>query len=175
LGRRNKPEATRNSHENARKHAVKKKEEISELCQQFVESIGLVAQGEGLQRIAGRLFGFMVFEKGPFSFSELAELLQVSRGSISSSARTLQSLGIIERVGKPGDRQDYFQLAENPYAMLLEGSVRRAAKAKSTVEKTLKQVPAKSKDVKKRLSEYAAFYGSIEKHLYLAMKECERE
>lgn len=154
---------------------MKSEKELSELCQQFVESIGLVAQGEGLQRIAGRLFGLMVFEKGPFSFSELAELLQVSRGSISSSAKTLQSLGIIERVGKPGDRQDYFQLAENPYAMLLEGSARRAASAKKTIEKTTKQVPAKSKEVKKRLKDYAAFYGAIERQLYIAMKEMEQK
>lgn len=151
---------------------MKSEQELTELCQQFVESIGMVAQGEGLQRIAGRLFGLMVFEKGPFSFSQLAELLQVSRGSISSSAKTLQSLGIIERVGKPGDRQDYFQLAENPYTMLLEGSARRAASAKKTIEKTASQVSAKEKDVKIRLQQYAAFYGSIEKHMKLAIKEC---
>lgn len=168
------PEKQSENIKKTRKRTVQEKEKISELCQQFIESIGLVAQGDGLQRIAGRLFGLMVFEKGPFSFSELAELLQVSRGSISSSARTLQSLGIIERVGKAGDRQDYYQLAENPYSMLFEGSARRAAKAKATIEKAASQVPAEEKDVRRRLDEYAAFYGSIEKHMQLAMKEIER-
>lgn len=154
---------------------MKKDEKIlSELCQQFIESIGLVAQDEGLQRIAGRLFGLMVFQKGPFSFSELADLLQVSRGSISSSARTLQTLGIIERVGRAGDRQDYFQLAEQPYKMLLEGSVRRAAKARATVEKTAKQLPARHREIKKRLEAFADFYGSIETYLHMAMSQCER-
>ena len=49
------------------------------------------------------------------------------------------------------------------------------ASAKKTIEKTAKQVPAKSKDVEKRHKEYSEFYGAIERHLYLAMEECDEE
>ena len=90
--------------------------EFARIREQFIEQIGLVAQGEGMPRIAGRLMGLMVFDGKPRSFGELATELKVSRGSISTNARMLEERGIIERLGIAGDRQDYFPLAENAVA-----------------------------------------------------------
>ncbi|AGT08569.1 GbsR/MarR family transcriptional regulator [Paracoccus aminophilus] len=82
-------------------------------AQEFVEVMGMHFQSYRMPRIAGRLFGLLLIEGGPFSFSELAERLQVSRASISTNARTLQALGLIERVAKPGDRQDHYKIDAN--------------------------------------------------------------
>lgn len=142
--------------------------------QEFIESIGLVAQAEGLPRIAGRLFGLMVFDQGPLSFSELAEQLQVSRGSISSSARQLEELGVIRRSTKPGDRQDYFQLSDNPYMTLLNLAANRANRAKETIARTLEQIPTKEKSIKKRIGDYSAFYNTMQQSLADAAKRIAR-
>lgn len=101
--------------------------------EEFVERMGLIAEGDGLSRIAGRIMGLMIIDGGPLSFTELAEQLAVSRGSISTNTRFLEHLGVIERVARRGDRQDYFQLATAPYVRLLQGSVDRAMKALSIV------------------------------------------
>ena len=95
----------------------------SAAAKSFIESIGLSAQADGLPRIAGRMLGFFVLNGGPCSLSDLAARRQVSRGRISTNARILCGLGIIQRMSKTGDRQDYFQLASNPYSRLLEGYV----------------------------------------------------
>lgn len=144
---------------------------LTTIREEFIESIGLVAQAEGLPRIAGRLFGLMVFDQGPVSFSELAEQLQVSRGSISSSARQLEELGVIRRTTKAGNRQDYFQLADNPYLTLLNLAASRANRAKETIDRTLEQIPNKEKLIRKRVAEYATFYDTMQQNLADAAKK----
>jgi DNA-binding transcriptional regulator GbsR (MarR family) len=132
---------------------------MSEKLAEFIEGMGVIAQADGLPRIAGRLIAFMVIEEGPFSFSDLAIKLSVSRASISTNTRLLESMGIIDRVGKPGDRQDYFKLAEDPYVKLLHGLNFRMNKAKKLIENTKKDLPdGISKD---RLQALHAFYHAM--------------
>lgn len=129
---------------------------------EFVERMGVQAQGDGLPRIAGRLMGLMVLEEGPLAFGELAKRLQVSRGSISTNARLLEGMGILERVALPGERGDYFQLADDPYRALIEGARDRAAKGERATRSARDaldgEVPA---EVGERLDELARFYGAL--------------
>lgn len=80
----------------------------SKTCGDFVESMGLCWESEGLPRIAGRLFGFLILQSEPCSLDDLAAALGVSKASISTDSRRLEQLGLIARVGKPGDRRDYY-------------------------------------------------------------------
>jgi DNA-binding transcriptional regulator GbsR (MarR family) len=74
---------------------------IKKVRERFIEQLGLVLQGGGLPRIAGRLMGLMNFDGRPYSFGELAVELQISRDSISTNARILEQMGIIERMAEP--------------------------------------------------------------------------
>ena len=91
----------------------------------FIERMGLSAQGDGLPRIAGRILGYFIVHGGPTSLSALARELQVSRASISTNARMLRDLGVLEATAVPGDRQDYYQLAPRHYLRVLEGYIER--------------------------------------------------
>ncbi len=124
----------------------------------FIERMGLSSESEGLPRIAGRMWGFFIIHGGPCSFGELAERLQVSRGSISTNARILRDLGIIERVARPGDRQDYYQLTENPYHRLLEGYVERMRGTLSSVQQLQASLNSEWPDTCKRLDDMQRFY-----------------
>jgi DNA-binding transcriptional regulator GbsR (MarR family) len=128
---------------------------------QFVERVGLIAQADGLPRIAGRIMGLLVIYGGPFSFAELAKRLQVSRGSISTNSRLLENLGVIERVARPGDRQDYFQIRSEPYLELLKGSLGRLYKAREAVADTKRKLPDDWSDAQGRLADLDAFYSGL--------------
>jgi DNA-binding transcriptional regulator GbsR (MarR family) len=128
---------------------------------EFVERLGLVAQADGLPRIAGRIMGFLVIHGGPFSFAELAEQLQVSRGSISTNTRLLENLGVIERVTRPGDRQDYFQIRARPYVELMRGVQGRLKKANQAVSDAQSKLPDDWSDAQARLADLGAFYSSL--------------
>lgn len=91
----------------------------------FIERMGLSAQGDGLPRIAGRILGYFIVHGGPTSLSALAQELRVSRASISTNARMLRDLGVLEATAVPGDRQDYYQLAPRHYLRVMEGYLER--------------------------------------------------
>ena len=138
------------------------KDSVEGVRERFIEQMGIVAQGDGVPRIAGRMMGLMIFDGRPYSFSELSTELMVSRGSVSTNARILEQQGIIERTAIPGDRQDYFQLADSPYEAVLIGALARSRKARDTIAKTVEALPAKGQTApKQRLQAFEAFYSTI--------------
>lgn len=84
---------------------------MDQATRDFIESMGRQFEEDGAPRIAGRLFGFLMLQDDPCSLDEVAEQLQVSKGSASSNARLLEQLGIAERVTRAGDRRDYYQIS----------------------------------------------------------------
>jgi DNA-binding transcriptional regulator GbsR (MarR family) len=131
----------------------------------FIERIGLSVEADGLPRIAGRIMGFFVIHGGPVSFTELADRLQVSRGSVSTNARLLASLGIIEKISLPGDRQNYYQLSERPYVRLIEGYIKRQQDMEAVVKEVQAKMPTTMKATRTRLRELQAFYKTAAEQL----------
>lgn len=125
---------------------------------EFVEHMGLILQAEGMPRIAGHILGLMIMHEGPFSLSELAERLNVSRASVSTNTRLLEDLEVIVRSAKPGSRQVYYKLSPRPYARMLRGMVRRMRRARDVVESTKETLPEGMSDSHKRLQELDDFY-----------------
>jgi DNA-binding transcriptional regulator GbsR (MarR family) len=136
----------------------------------FIEKTGLISQAEGLPRIAGRLFGLLIFDGDMVSFGELATRLQVSRASISSSIRLLEERGLVKRMSKPGERQDYFQLAPNPYATMLQGIQKRTQATRDEIARTIRDLP-EGADATERLMAYSDFYASMDSAVAVALDE----
>src|SRR5690606_4824998 len=77
----------------------------------FVERMGRHFESEGIPRIGGRLYGFLLLRAEPCSLDALADELRVSKTSVSTNARMLEQWGMIVRVTRPGDRRDYYEAA----------------------------------------------------------------
>jgi DNA-binding transcriptional regulator GbsR (MarR family) len=91
----------------------------------FIERVGVNAEADGLSRIAGRLFGALMLSEEPRSLDELAEALQVSKASVSVEARRLLERGVFERLSRPGDRRDYYQLAPDFFGRVIRHRLAR--------------------------------------------------
>lgn len=113
----------------------------SEKINQFIEKMGMLAQGDGLPRISGKILGLLLIDTGPFSFSEISKRLAVSRASVSTNTRLLENLRVIDRVSKKGERGDFFQLAEDPYPKLLQGVSQRMEKSVEMLKSTRATLP----------------------------------
>ncbi|WP_339859720.1 GbsR/MarR family transcriptional regulator [Pseudohongiella acticola] len=124
----------------------------------FVEQMGLNAQTDGMPRIAGRIAGYFIIHGGPVSFAQLAEELKVSRGSISTNARKLASVGFIEKISMPGDRQDYYQLSKTPFLRMISVYLQRMRHIQSIVETADRNIPDSLSETKERLQEMQHFY-----------------
>jgi len=124
----------------------------------FVENMGLVLQGDGMPRIAGRLMGLFVLHGGPFSFAELAERLEVSRGSVSTNTRLLEDLGVIERVAMRGERQDFFRLAADPYVQIVERKRDRSIRAREAILRNTESLEDVGPEGLSRVGDLANFF-----------------
>ena len=91
----------------------------------FIEMMGRHFEEEGVPRIAGRLFGLLMLVERDSSLDELAETLNVSKGSVSSNARLLENWGVAERVTRPGDRRDYYRIAPDMSERLVSRQIER--------------------------------------------------
>lgn len=145
--------------------------EVAQLREEFIEKIGLIAQSDGMPRIAGRLMGLLVWDGEAVSFADLAARLQVSRGSISTATRILEERRLIRRTAKPGQRQDFFQLAENPFVQMLEAVSYAVARAREDIEGTLAKIPAREQGIRDRVGAYSRFYKQMSEALERLSKD----
>ena len=91
----------------------------------FIDRMGIAAEHDGMSPIAGRLFALLLLADEPQSLDELADTLGVSKASVSTDARRLLERGIVERVTRAGDRRDYYELAPDFFARIIEVRVAR--------------------------------------------------
>lgn len=138
-------------------------EEYAQTREDFLAAMADFCQAEGMPPIAGRLFGLLVFDGGTLSFAELADRLQVSRASISTSARHLEARGLLRRVSRAGSRETFYELPDNPYNALLAGVQTRANAASVMITQTINAIAGQRNDgAQSRLSELAQFYDTLQ-------------
>jgi DNA-binding transcriptional regulator GbsR (MarR family) len=124
----------------------------------FIERLGLATEAEGLPRTAGRILAYLLVRDQPTSADDLIEFLQISRGGVSGNTRLLETLGMVERVSKPGDRRDYYQVAPDPYGRLIQGQVERMRGTARIVAECREELPQSLQDTRKRLGQMERFY-----------------
>ena len=139
--------------------------------QAFIERMGLASETDGMPRIAGRILGYLIVYGGPVSFTELADILQVSRGSISTNARLLGSLGIIELVSFPGDRQNYYQLSDNPGEKIISAALARIKNTERILGSARKTIPESIEGSADRLQQMEQLYGTVGQQLEIALQQ----
>ena len=102
--------------------------------QQFIEKMGLFFEADGAPRISGRILGLLLLTPGDCSLDDLADELQVSKASVSTNARLLESWGAVERTSRPGDRRDYYRIADDVEARMLERRLERMRSMRGLIE-----------------------------------------
>lgn len=123
----------------------------------FIETMGRHFEEEGIPRIAGRLFGLLLVNEEPCSLDDMAERLQVSKGSVSSNSRMLEQWGVAERVTRPGDRRDYYHLADDMEQRILERQMEHVVKMRERLREGLASMPDAPRAVRDRFLAAIAF------------------
>ena len=91
----------------------------AEVTQFFVN----LAQGLGLPKSVGEIFGALYCSRNPLSFNDLIHLSGTSKASVSQGLRTLKKINAISAVNVANDRRTYYR-AELRSSHLLEGFLR---------------------------------------------------
>src|SRR3989304_650218 len=117
----------------------------------FIEDVGLLFEESGHPRMAGRILGCLLISDPPhLSTTEFAEILQASKGSLSTMTRFLLQMGLIERVGLPGQRRDYFRIKSGAWTQLVRQTVYELSALRQLSERGLELMEGRNSDLKER-------------------------
>ncbi|HST60603.1 MAG TPA: MarR family transcriptional regulator [Longimicrobium sp.] len=127
--------------------------------EEFIERVGRFFEGDAAPRTSGRLLGLLLLEPEELSIDDIAERLRVSRASVSTNARHLETLGIVERVSRLGDRRDFYHIAPDVEHTLLRHRMNRLAAVEMLLEAGTATPAARDERVRGRLSVLARMHG----------------
>jgi DNA-binding transcriptional regulator GbsR (MarR family) len=130
----------------------------------FIETMGLLWEAEGLPRIAGRIFGFLALQIEPCSLDDIAAGLGVSKASVSTDARRLEHHGLVVRVGRPGDRRDYYAISPDAPVFSIAQKLERLRRFSSAIDGILdpEELPPAIRD---RFANMKAYHERVVHHL----------
>ena len=124
--------------------------------QEFVERVGRHFEADGVPRIGGRLYGYLLLQEEPRSLDELAQALSVSKASVSTNARLLVQWGLVDRVTRPGDRRDFYAPTAD-FASVLQLRLERVREMTDILKAGSEAVPASRERATDRLVQMGRF------------------
>ena len=136
---------------------------------EFIEQLGFAAESSGLTRITGRVWALLIVSGKALAPGEIAERLEVSRASVGTGLKTLESLQLLNVRARAGDRQSYFELRDKPYAAMMQLYARRAAANAALARDALAKI--KNPSSHKGLADLESFYAIVlEGHISMLEK-----
>lgn len=134
----------------------------------FVERFAVAQEGDGLPRIAGRIFGLLLTGERELSLDEIATELGASKGSASVNTRLLEQRGYIERISHPGDRRDYYRIMPDLFERTMEQRLARWHRLNEVVNYGLTAADL-SPAVRGRLKDFEAAQQNVREILEAAL------
>jgi predicted transcriptional regulator len=107
----------------------------------FIESMGIYFENQGIPRIGGRILGLLMITHKPLAAENIAALLKVSRGSISTNIRLLLISGLVEKASFHGDRTTYYLFSEVGWEQRTEAAIQTAYDFREVAKQGLKALP----------------------------------
>ena len=130
---------------------------LSPGMQEFIESMGLYFAQYNLPRIGGRILALMMVAERPLSLDDMAEMLLVSRASISTNIRLIVSAGWAEQIGIPGDRRDYYRAPMNSWGRSIDVEIQGILRLQRIVEQGLAAISPDDTLAQSRLQDTLEF------------------
>lgn len=158
---------------------------IEDVRNNFIHVIGEKAEKFGFSRIAGQLEGLLLFSNRPMSLDEMAERLEVSKGSVSTNIRFLERFKVVRKVYHKGARRNFYEIRGNIWEIETEilstfakDEMEKVKRLMATSETDLSEIKGKTAAEKKeieflklRFSEIDEYIQSMEHILNLLLKQ----
>jgi DNA-binding transcriptional regulator GbsR (MarR family) len=142
----------------------------------FVEDISLYFEQMGLPRMAGRILGVLLISNPPEqSITDLCEVLQASKSAISTNARLLDEMGLIERAPSPVPRQVYFRFVPGGWVVFMRMRLRLMASLHQIAERGLDLLNDEDPGLRARLQEAHDMFSLIEQEFPTLLERIEKE
>lgn len=132
----------------------------------YIEEFGLFFEQFGLPRTAGRMLGWLLVCDPPHqTMDELAEVLQVSKSSISTTSRMLIQSGLVSKVSFPGERKDFYRISDDAWIKAWSERNAQIALMRQLAEQGLNLLTGNSPERRRRLQNMRDLYLFLEEEL----------
>lgn len=133
--------------------------EDSKKFAEFIEKAGVLFEYFGTTKMIGRIFGWLVVCRPSHqNAKQIAEALDASAGSISTSLKALLQIGFIEKIGIPGERSSYYRIDNDALEQVLVNKSQGIDQMVELAEKGLELAEDYSEEEKKRLKDMRDMY-----------------
>src|SRR5215470_8975846 len=129
---------------------------------EFIEGMGMYFAQFDLPRIFGRILGLLMISEQPRPHDEIARLLDVSRGSVSTNIRLALMLNLVERVAVPGDRRDFYRQSGDAWGRSIETKSEQLAPLERLGQRALESLPDEHLLARERVEELLDFCAFFE-------------
>jgi DNA-binding transcriptional regulator GbsR (MarR family) len=137
-------------------------ESLEKVNQSTVAGLGRLARFFGFSDVMGRLYGTLLLEPGPLSLDDLAEGLQISKGSVSMNMRALERWGMAKEVWMRGERKKYYQAEPDFWTVIrnvLSGrEMREVQVALEVLDESIVELKEAEGELSDEEKELAVFY-----------------
>ena len=93
-------------------------ENIEAVQESTVAGLGRLAGFFGFSEVMGRLYGTLLLSPEALSLDDLAEDLQISKGSVSMNMRSLERWGMAKEVWVRGERKKYYMAESDMWTVI---------------------------------------------------------
>jgi len=133
----------------------------------FIQEWGILGSSWGINKTEAQIHALLLLSPEPLSVEEIMEDLNVSRGNISMSLRSLMDWGIVYKKFKPNERKEYFTSEKDIWNLATQVAQERQKRELRPVLRMLQRVndlkddyaPSSSvnefKNITKELSKFA--------------------
>ena len=122
---------------------------VDEVRIRLIEVGGRTSQDLGLGRIVGQILVYLYLRDGECSLDQIGTDLGLSKAAVSIAARQLESLGLLRRSWKKGERKTYYRTASDMATALQQGLLAFINQKMQSVAGELDHVNAKLEEVVK--------------------------
>jgi len=130
------------------------KRTVDPKLREWVEQVSMLLEQDGLPRMAGRIFGWLVVCDPPEqSMEDLAAAVQGSKASMSTMTRLLVGAGLVEKVRLPGARRDSFRIQPGKWQTLWRSRIALIQEAILLTARGLDLLAGRPPEVRARLEE----------------------
>ena len=99
--------------------------QLLEAKQEFIETWGELGSEWGINRSMGQVHALLLVSQVPMCTDSIMDALDISRGCVNKSIRSLLDWGIVFKVSIEGDRKEYFSADKNIFNMFKSILARR--------------------------------------------------
>jgi DNA-binding transcriptional regulator GbsR (MarR family) len=137
----------------------------------FTDRLAALFEHDGQPPIAGRIFGLLLLSDEALSLDQLAATLEVSKASVSTNARLLAHLGVIQQVHRAGSRRDYYRMVPDLFERSMAQRLARWRRFTEVIGEGRRSLPLASPEVRERLEQYESGFSYMADAIGRAMMQ----